>query len=241
MFFPNLLNIKKTDLVIELGPGAYPFWRSDCLLDKYDPSDDSIDLKQFGGKKMELKGKPLFQIVENKIPFNNQSFDYVICSHVLEHVPVNDLPVLIEELNRIAKTKYVEFPTLLYDYIYDFNVHLNFMDIVADTIVCLPKNKSNIEKMKLYTDFAMHLRGIAKIGIEKVDPRLFATGKEFTSEIKLKIFENEVDFFEFIAPKYLSNIELKNPTKSFLIKNKLNKIFRCVFHKERPAIFFQSM
>ena len=37
MFFPQLMNIRKNDLVLEIGPGAYPFWRSDCLADIIDP------------------------------------------------------------------------------------------------------------------------------------------------------------------------------------------------------------
>lgn len=240
MFFPNLLNIKRSDLVLEIGPGAYPFWRSDCLVDKFDPADDTIDLKQYGGKKMDLKGKPLFKILDNQIPFKDMSFDYAICSHVLEHVPFHDLAKLIAELNRIAKTKYIEFPTLLYDYIYDFNVHENFMDIVEDTVVCLPKSKSSIGKMKRYTDFAMHIRKITKVGIEKIDPRLFATGMEFTGEVKLKICDNEDEFFDFIFLKYKTNIALSNPSLGFLISNRINKSLRNTFHREKPTTFFQS-
>jgi len=61
MFFPQLMNIRRNDLVLEIGPGAYPFWRSDCLADKYDNESD-VDLSQLGGDLQKTKGKPLFRI-----------------------------------------------------------------------------------------------------------------------------------------------------------------------------------
>ncbi|MFZ4619911.1 MAG: hypothetical protein ACOYNS_05080, partial [Bacteroidota bacterium] len=69
MFFPHLMNIKDSDIVLEIGPGAYPFWRSDCLADVFDENSD-VDLTQFGGKKLNTKGKPLFKIVNNILEFS---------------------------------------------------------------------------------------------------------------------------------------------------------------------------
>ena len=89
MYFPQIMKIKSSDDVLEIGPGAYPFWRSDCLADIYDEHSE-IDLTQFGGAKLNTKGKPLFRIVDNVLPFKDNSFDYVICSHVFEHVPHAD-------------------------------------------------------------------------------------------------------------------------------------------------------
>ena len=48
-----------------------------------------------------------------KLPFKNKEFDYVILSHVLEHVP--NLIDFKKEVERIAKAGYIELPTKLND------------------------------------------------------------------------------------------------------------------------------
>lgn len=59
-------------------------------------------------------GKPFTLIQpDGPLPFADQSFDYVILSHVLEHVP--DVAAFIQELQRIAKAGYIELPTKLCD------------------------------------------------------------------------------------------------------------------------------
>ena len=48
-----------------------------------------------------------------KLPFKDKEFDYVILSHVLEHVP--NLLEFKSELTRIGKSGYIELPTKFYD------------------------------------------------------------------------------------------------------------------------------
>jgi len=48
-----------------------------------------------------------------KLPFKDKEFDYVILSHVLEHVP--NILEFIKEVERIAKAGYIELPTKLAD------------------------------------------------------------------------------------------------------------------------------
>lgn len=40
-----------------------------------------------------------------KLPFKNESFDYVLCVDTLEHVPTKFRPQVIRELLRVAKKK----------------------------------------------------------------------------------------------------------------------------------------
>lgn len=240
MFFPNLMNIKSTDLVLEIGPGAYPFWRSDCLADKFDPNDEGVDLKQFGGKKMDVSGKPLFKIVDDKLPFKDKSFDYIICSHVLEHVPYQSLPNLLSEMERVGKRIYLEFPTLTYDYIYDFNVHENFMDIVGDEIICLPKSRSGIAKVNLYTEFMMNLRMSQAFAVERNYPEICIVGKEFVNKLKLSIVENEVEFFKRISINYKQKKTSSMPGFIFKCENRIGQAFRKL-KKEKSKTDFQHL
>ena len=65
-------------------------------------------------KEFEIK-KLRFTKIEpdKKLPFKDKEFDYVICSHVIEHV--NDPIFFKKEIERIGKAGYIELPTRLND------------------------------------------------------------------------------------------------------------------------------
>ena len=50
---------------------------------------------------------------DQKLPFKDKEFDYVICAHVIEHV--NDPIMFKSEIERIGKAGYIELPTRLND------------------------------------------------------------------------------------------------------------------------------
>ena len=57
---------------------------------------------------------PYTQIkINEKLPFKDKEFDYVILSHVMEHVP--NLLEFKDEIIRVAKAGYIELPTKLND------------------------------------------------------------------------------------------------------------------------------
>ena len=57
--------------------------------------------------------KKFIQLTEKKLPFKDNQFDFVISSHVIEHV--EDVSFFISELERISKKGYIELPTKLED------------------------------------------------------------------------------------------------------------------------------
>ena len=59
------------------------------------------------------KNKKFIQIKSNKLPFLDNEFDFVISSHVIEHV--ENFEFFINELQRISKKGYIELPTRLGD------------------------------------------------------------------------------------------------------------------------------
>jgi len=61
--------------------------------------------------KKNLKFIKIFP--NQKLPFKDKEFDYVILSHVLEHVP--NILEFTKEVERIAKSGYIELPTKLAD------------------------------------------------------------------------------------------------------------------------------
>ena len=59
------------------------------------------------------KGKNFVQIKEKTFPFKDKEFDFVIASHVIEHV--EDFEFFIKELERVSSKGYIELPTRLGD------------------------------------------------------------------------------------------------------------------------------
>ena len=59
------------------------------------------------------EGKNFIKISEKKLPFKDKEFDFVITSHVIEHV--EDFEFFVKELERISSKGYIELPTRLAD------------------------------------------------------------------------------------------------------------------------------
>ena len=59
------------------------------------------------------KEKNFVKLTSNILPFTDKEFDFVIASHVIEHV--KDVEVFIQELQRVSSKGYIELPTKLED------------------------------------------------------------------------------------------------------------------------------
>ena len=68
---------------------------------------DILDFSNF------YKDKNFIKINGKKLPFKDKEFDFVIASHVIEHV--EDFEFFVKELERISPRGYIELPTRLGD------------------------------------------------------------------------------------------------------------------------------
>lgn len=104
------LHIKKSDRVLEVGPGHNPTYRADVIVEKFIDSNYHRcgDLKIFPHQK-------LINAEGEKLPFKDKEFDYVICNHVLEHS--EDPVTFIKEQMRVAKRGYMETPSLIGEFL----------------------------------------------------------------------------------------------------------------------------
>lgn len=138
MFFPERIkSILPTDKVLEIGPGAAPHPRSDVFLEKKFNKVDAL-IQSGYAIPAQLDKKVVFYDGA-KFPFKDHEFDYIICSHVIEHVPVEDLPLFISEMQRVAKKGYIEFPTVFYELVNYEPVHIWLMNFRDNKMLFMDK------------------------------------------------------------------------------------------------------
>ena len=76
--------------------------------------------------------KEFIRLTEKKLPFKDKEFDFVVASHVIEHV--EDVDFFIKEIERVSKKGYMELPTMLEDNLVfenknDHIWHMDFDDV----------------------------------------------------------------------------------------------------------------
>ena len=108
------MNINRSDIVLELGSGHNPYYRSDILLDKY------IEDKTERGGSIVIN-RPFVVGDARSLPFQNKSIDYVVCRHILEHM--EDPHGFVKELERVGKRGYIETPSAVSEEIYGWPFH----------------------------------------------------------------------------------------------------------------------
>ena len=142
MFFPERIRlIKRTDRVLEIGPGNSPHPRANVLLER--AFDEVEALKQRGGTEKLETSKTIVFYDGGGFPFDDDAFDYVICSHVIEHV--DDVEFFCSEMFRVAKRGYLEYPTLYYEYLYNFSVHTQLINFSEGELRHLPKTETGLQ------------------------------------------------------------------------------------------------
>jgi len=101
-----LSRIKESDVVLDVGGGAEPFFRANFI----------IDLLPYS-KRSNPQKKPFFKknswyqqdICSAPLPFSDKAINFVICSHTLEDI--RDPIFVCKELNRVGKAGYIEIPS----------------------------------------------------------------------------------------------------------------------------------
>mgnify|MGYP001480461092 FL=1 len=93
---------------------------------------DVQDLSKF------YKDKNFIKLENKQLPFKDNEFDFVIASHVLEHV--EDFKFFINELERVSKKGYIELPTKLEDNLVfenkkDHLWHMDFDDVNSKLLI----------------------------------------------------------------------------------------------------------
>lgn len=106
--------IKEGDKVLDIGSGNVPFPLATHL------ADITIEDNTYGRAGVPFKfleNKPVYEINIEDMPFEDNEFDFVYCSHVLEHV--DNPEKACKELMRVGKRGYIETPSYHKDLIFN--------------------------------------------------------------------------------------------------------------------------
>ena len=157
------------------------------------------DIKDFSNF---YKNKKFVQIKEKKLPFKDKEFDFVIASHVIEHV--DDFEFFIKELERISSKGYIELPTRLGDNLVfeNRNDHIWWFcyDDTTNKLVASKKNQLidpfiTVSMAKLFEETFRESLVIELAWEEKI---------EYTVDNKIKLEDFKKISFFTIFRKYLS-------------------------------------
>lgn len=141
MFFPERIrSIGPSDRVLEVGPGSLPHKRSNVFLERR-IDDPELASAQRGHQPSAADESRMVYYDGGRFPFSDGEFDYVICSHVIEHVAPEELDPFIGELRRVAPRGYLEFPSVFYELICYPDVHLWMMNLRAGRMLFLDKRR----------------------------------------------------------------------------------------------------
>jgi len=157
------------------------------------------DIQNFSDFYKEKK----FVLIQGKnLPFKDKEFDFVIASHVIEHV--DDFEFFIKELERISSKGYIELPSRMGDNLVFENerdhIWWFYFDDVTNKLIISKKNQLiepfiTVSTAKLFEEVFRESLVIELAWEEKIDYKI-------DNQIRQENFK-KISFFKLLR-KYLS-------------------------------------
>ena len=199
-FVEDFLSQKKNWKILDIGCGY--------TANKY--SNHVADTQDFSHL---YKDKKFTLIKDSKLPFADKEFNFVIASHVLEHV--ENIDFFIKELERVSYGGYIEVPTRLEDNLVDVNEKAHIWWINFDDVnhtLSIIKRKQIIEPFLSVST----VQNIRKFFRDSLFTEIF-----WESKIDYSILENNNDFEFYKKLSFLVII------KKFFSK-KIRRLFKFI-------------
>ena len=191
----KILENNKSWNVLDIGCGYTAHKNANVVCDIQDLSNN-------------YKEKNFVKLTSNILPFKDKEFDFVIASHVIEHV--KDVETFIKELQRVSSKGYIELPTILEDNLVfeNKNDHLWHMEFDDDD------NQLIISKKIQFLEPVLSVSSAKKFL------------KYFRQSLVLELFwENSIEFRviekKLINYEKFSRITLFRKFLSKLLRNKI--------------------
>ena len=214
------LNIKRKDLVLEVGGGHNPHSRSNIVVDKHIDSNYHRSGDIFVNKNQVFK-----QADGENLPFEDKEFDYVICNQVLEHV--ENPESFLNELSRVGKAGFIETPSLIGEYLFPKESHSWVILELDNKLVLVKKEKINMNSSINFGELFLHYLPKHSIGykiLEKTYPDLMTVRYEWKDNIDFIIHPTDQDLTKYFEKPW--DIELIN--SFFKKRNVPSEIFSSI-------------
>ena len=196
-FIDKLLNNNPTWKVLDIGCGYTAHENATVI-------SDIQDLSSF------YKNKNFIKLENNILPFKDKEFDFVIASHVIEHV--KDVEIFISELERVSSKGYIELPTVLEDNL----VFENKKDHIWHT------EFDDIEKKINISNKIQYIEPVITVSISK------KFSKIFRQSLILELYwENSIEY-ALIKKENLNFLKISRLT---LFRKFISKILRNIFNR----------
>lgn len=208
MLIPEkIISIRPNDRVLEIGPGGTPHPRSNAFLE-LEFNTDQEKLAQRGNTLPEPRfgNRPVHFYDGGNFPFVNGQFDYVICSHVIEHV--DDPSNFLNEVFRVGGGRgYLEYPLITYEYLYNFDVHLHFVkfDFQNRILRYLPKCETT------FSEFS---------SVNSLFYKMLEHGWDDLCSANKPLFFEGIEFDQPFAVEKTPEIHLLLPEQSLIVPKK---------------------
>lgn len=152
--------IQPHEKVLDIGSGNIPFPFATHL------ADLAVNDDMYGRAGVPFKyldGKPVYECDVENMPFSDKEFDFVYCSHVLEHT--QNPEKACKELMRIAKRGYIETPTRgkdLFLHTGKISNHTFYVENLDGTLIFTEYTKDELEGLNNDILLQMHVKPQSK-------------------------------------------------------------------------------
>jgi MoaA/NifB/PqqE/SkfB family radical SAM enzyme/SAM-dependent methyltransferase len=203
--------IRQGEKVLDIGSGHNPFPLATHL------SDITLNDNNYGRAGVPFKyvdKKPVYEFSVENIPFSDKEFDFVYCSHVLEHAV--DPQRACEELMRIAKRGYIETPSRAKDLWLNSALVSNHrwsLCIENDTLVFEKYDEKEIKGIQ--NDILMSMHVAPQTKREKAFSALIYLKADFMNT--MMIWENDF-LYKIKYPKKVFDSNILRDVSDFLPK-----------------------
>ena len=191
-FVDNKIEQNPNWKILDIGCGYTPHNKASVIC-------DIQDLSNF------YKNKKFVKLDGKTLPFKDKEFDFVIASHVIEHV--EDVTFFIKELERVSSKGYIELPTSLEDNLVfeNKNDHLWHMEF------------NDIAQKLLITKRIQYIEPVITVSTAK------KLAKYFRQSLILELLWEDSIEYEFVEK---SNIKFEKISRLTLVRKFFSKIFR---------------
>ena len=154
---------------------------------------------------MFYKDKKFVKLDGKILPFNDKEFDFVIASHVVEHV--EDVNFFLKELERVSSKGYIELPTSLEDNLVFENKNDHLWHMTFD----------DIGQKLLITKRIQYIEPVITVSTAK------KLAKYFRQSLILELFWEKSIEFELIES---SDLKFQKLSRLTLIRKFFSKLLR---------------